>query len=322
MGPGSDREVDLAAGGGPGRFGAVLTAMVTPFDAEGRLDIDGAVRLARWLTAHGSDGLVVAGTTGEAPVLSGQEKLDLWRAVAEAVTAPVVAGSGTNDTAQSVELTARAAEVGAAGILAVTPYYSRPSQAGLAGHFRAVASASDLPVLIYDIPIRTGRKVAHETLVTLAREVPTILGVKDAAGNPAESARLIAEAPGGFDLYSGDDSLTLPLLAVGGCGVISVAAHWAGEEMAEMVATFFKGDVDAARRINARLIESWQFESAEATPNPIPSKAMLRTLGLPAGECRLPLGPAPAGLEDRAREVLARLRGPAGPEGHQRGPIG
>ena len=312
MGPRSDREVDLPAAGGPCRFGALLTAMVTPFDTEGRLDVDGAVRLARWLCSHGSDGLVLAGTTGESPVLSDEEKRDLWCAVAEAVTVPVLAGSGTNDTAHSVRLTAMAADAGVAGILVVTPYYSRPSQAGLDAHFRAVASASDLPVLIYDIPVRTGRKVAHETLVTLAREVPNIVGVKDAAGNPAESARLIADAPAGWDLYSGDDSLTLPLLAVGACGVISVAAHWAGEEMAEMVATFFKGDVDGARRINARLIESWRFESGEETPNPIPSKAMLRALGLPAGECRLPIGPAPAGLEDRAREVLARLRGSVG----------
>ncbi len=312
MGPRSDREVDLPAAGGPGRFGAVLTAMVTPFDDEGRLDVDGAVRLAQWLGAHGSDGLVLAGTTGESPVLSDHEKRDLWRAVAEAVTVPVIAGSGTNDTAHSVQLTAMAADAGVAGILAVTPYYNRPSQAGLDAHFRAVAAVSDLPVLIYDIPIRTGRKVAHETLVTLAHEVPTIIGVKDAAASPAESARLIAEAPAGFDLYSGDDSLTLPLLAVGACGVISVAAHWAGEEIAEMVATFFKGDVDGARRINARLIESWQFQSGDATPNPIPSKAMLRSLGLPAGECRLPIGPAPTGLEDRARDVLARLRGTVG----------
>jgi 4-hydroxy-tetrahydrodipicolinate synthase len=293
---------------GPGRFGAVLTAMVTPFDAEAALDLDGAVALAQWLVQHGSDGLVVAGTTGESPVLSDNEKLVLWEAVAAAVTVPVIAGSSTNDTAHSVELTARAASVGVAGILAVTPYYSRPPQAGLEAHFRAVAAASTLPVLIYDIPVRTGRKVAHDTLVRLARDVPTIVGVKDAAGNPAESARLVADAPPGFDLYSGDDAMTLPLLAVGAAGVISVAAHWAGPEMGEMVASFFKGDVDGARSLNARLLESWQFQTGDATPNPIPTKAMLRSLGLPAGHCRLPLGPSPAGLEQRASEVLARLR--------------
>jgi 4-hydroxy-tetrahydrodipicolinate synthase len=293
---------------GPGRFGAVLTAMVTPFDDAGALDVDGAVTLARWLVQHGSDGLVVAGTTGESPVLSDDEKFALWEAVAAAVSVPVIAGSTSNDTAHSVGLTLRAAEAGVAGILAVTPYYSRPSQAGLDAHFRAVAAATSLPVLIYDIPIRTGRKVAHETLVTLARDVPTIVGVKDATGNPAESARLIAEAPPGFDMYSGDDALTVPLLAVGAAGVISVAAHWAGEDISQMVASFFKGDVDGARRVNARLMESWSFQSGDLTPNPIPAKSMMRALGLPAGQCRLPLGPAPDGLEDRALEVLGRLR--------------
>ena len=309
---------------GPGRFGAVLTAMVTPFDDSGRLDIDGAITLARWLVQHGSEGLVVAGTTGESPVLSDDEKVALWEAVSGSVTVPVIAGSGSNDTAHSVALTRRAAQVGAAGILAVTPYYSRPPQAGLEAHFRAVAAASSLPVLIYDIPIRTGRKVAHEVLVTLARQVPTIVGVKDATGMPAETARLIAEAPPGFDLYSGDDALTLPLLAVGGSGVISVASHWAGEEIAEMVSSFFNGEIDGARKMNARLLESWRFQSGDLTPNPIPAKAVMRVLGLPSGQCRLPLGPAPDGLEDRAREVLLRLRGVssvAESGGHQQEPI-
>jgi 4-hydroxy-tetrahydrodipicolinate synthase len=312
---------------GPGRFGAVLTAMVTPFDDAGGLDLDGAATLARWLVKHGSEGLVVAGTTGESPVLSDDEKVSLWEAVVAAVTVPVVAGSTSNDTAHSVALTVRAAHAGVAGILAVTPYYSRPSQVGLDAHFRAVAAATSLPVLIYDIPIRTGRKVAHETLVTLARQVPTIVGVKDATANPAEAARLIAEAPPGFDLYSGDDSLTVPLLAVGAGGVISVAAHWAGEEIADMVTSFFKGDVDGARRMNARLLESWRFQSGDLTPNPIPTKAMMRALGLPAGQCRLPVGPAPEGLEARALEVLGRLRGAgvpaaAGAGGHQRAILG
>ena len=294
-----------------GRFGAVMCAMVTPFAADGSLDVDGAVRLARWLTDHGVDGLVLAGTTGESPVLTDAERVELWRSVREAVTVPVVAGSTSNDTAHSVASTRQAADAGVAGILAVTPYYSRPSQAGLEAHFRAVADASTLPVLIYDIPVRTGRKVEHDTLLRLVREVPTVVGVKDAAGNPAASAKLIAEAPPGFELYSGDDALTLPLLSVGAVGVISVAAHWAGEQMREMVLAHVKGDVDHARDLNARLIPSWDFESGDLAPNPIPAKAMLRVLGLPAGECRLPLGPAPDGLEDRAREVLAGL-GPAG----------
>jgi len=295
----------------PGRFGTVLTAMVTPFDADGALDLDGAATLARWLTDHGSDGLVIAGTTGEAPVLSDDEVVDLWRAVVEAVTVPVVAGATGNDTAKSVKQSKRAAEVGVSAILAVTPYYSRPSQAGIEGHFRAVADATDLPVILYDIPIRTGRKIEHDTILRLAREVPTVVAVKDAAGNPGASAHLLAEAPDGFELYSGDDLMSLPLLAVGASGVISVASHWTGELQAEMIAAFTKGDVTGARAINARLTESWAFETGDLTPNPLPTKAMMRVMGLPAGQCRLPLGPAPEGLEDRARQVLANLGGSA-----------
>jgi 4-hydroxy-tetrahydrodipicolinate synthase len=289
------------------RFGAVLTAMVTPFDAEGALDVDAAVRLARWLVDHGNDGLVVTGTTGESPVLTDGEKEDLWRAVAGAVTVPVVAGTGSADTAHTVALTKAAARCGVAGALVVTPYYNRPSQAGIEAHFRAVAAATDLPLVLYDIPVRTGRKVGHDVLVRLAHEVPTITAVKDAAGDPSATARLIAEAPAGFEVYSGDDGMTLPLLAVGAVGVIGVATHWAGPHVAEMVAAFAKGDVARAREVNATLIHSYGFETGEAAPNPIPAKAMMRVLGHPVGQCRPPLGPAPDGLEDRAREVLAGL---------------
>jgi 4-hydroxy-tetrahydrodipicolinate synthase len=289
-------------------FGSVITAMVTPFADDGALDFDVAVTLARWLVDHGNDGLVLAGTTGEGPVLTDDEKLELWRAVANAVTVPVIAGTGSNDTAHSVELTRRAADTGVAGLLVVTPYYNRPSQAGLEAHFRAVAAASSLPVLIYDIPIRTGRKVSNDVLVRLAREVPNIVGVKDAALDVASSAQLAAAAPHGFEIYSGNDDQTLPLLSIGAVGTVGVATHWAGELIGEMIAAFGKGDVEGARNINARLLESYLFETGDLTPNPIPTKAMMRVLGLPVGECRLPMGPAPAGLEDRAKEVLANLR--------------
>ena len=292
---------------GPGRFGAVLTAMVTPFDEEGRLDLDGAQRLARWLVEQGNDGLVVAGTTGESPVLSDAERIDLFRAVVEAVTVPVVAGAGTNDTHHSVEMTKAAEDAGAAAVLAVTPYYNRPSQAGLEAHFRAIAAATSLPVMLYDIPIRTGRKIAHDTLIRLLREVGNITSVKDAALAVAGSARLVAEAPSDFELYSGNDDQTLALLAIGAVGTVGVATHWAARPTGEMMAAFWKGDVDEARRINARLLESYRFETGDDTPNPIPAKAMMRALGQPAGQCRLPMGPAPAGLEERARQVLADL---------------
>jgi 4-hydroxy-tetrahydrodipicolinate synthase len=291
------------------RFGAVVTAMVTPFDGEGALDLDAAAQLARWLADHGSDGLVVAGTTGEGSTLTDDEKLDLWRAVAEAVTIPVIANTGSNDTAHSVHLTRQAAGLGVAGVLAVTPYYNRPSQSGLEAHFRAVAEATELPVMLYDIPVRSGRKISHEVMVRLAQDVPNVAGVKDAAADVAATARLLAAVPGSFEVYSGNDDYTLPLLALGAVGVVGVATHWIGLEMAEMIAAASKGDLAHAREINGRLLESYLFETGDAAPNPIPAKAMMRTLGVPVGECRLPMGPAPAGLEDRAREVYAHLHG-------------
>jgi 4-hydroxy-tetrahydrodipicolinate synthase len=290
-----------------GRFGEVVTAMVTPFADDGALDLDAAVALARWLTDHGSDGLVVAGTTGESPVLTDDEKLDLWRAVAEAVTVPVVAGSGSNDTRHSAELTRRASQTGVAGILAVTPYYNRPPQAGIEAHFRAVAAATDLPVLVYDIPIRSGRKIAHDVLVRLAREVPNVVGVKDAAGDVVATARLAADTPSSFEVYSGDDAFVLPHLSVGAVGLVGVATHWAGEQVRQLIAAFTKGDVETARAVNAILAESFAFEASDLAPNPIPAKAMLRVLGHGVGQCRLPMGPAPEGLEAQAAEVWARL---------------
>jgi 4-hydroxy-tetrahydrodipicolinate synthase len=219
----------------------------------------------------------------------------------------VIAGSTSNDTAHSVELTRMATEAGAAGILAVTPYYNRPSQAGIAAHFAAVAAATPLPVLIYDIPVRTGRKVAIDTMLQLARDCPNIVGVKDASADPAGAAKLLARAGAGFECYSGDDALTLPLLAVGAVGVISVASHWVGTELGEMVRLYLKGDVEGARELNADLIDAVSFQSSDEAPNPLPAKAVLRVLGLPAGECRLPMGNAPDWLEPKARSMLANL---------------
>jgi 4-hydroxy-tetrahydrodipicolinate synthase len=289
------------------RFGRVLTAMITPFDANGALDLDGAAKLASWLVDQGNDGLVVAGTTGESPTLTHDEQIELVRTVCQAVSVPVLAGAGSNDTRAAIELTERATAAGASGILHVAPYYNRPSQAGLERHFRAVAAATDLPVVLYDIPVRTGRKVDTSTLLTLAHEVPNIVGVKDAAGNPAETAVLLAHAPDGFEVYSGDDALTMPLLAVGAVGVIGVATHWAAAETREMIDAFFAGDVVRARTINQSLLASYAFETGDRNPNPIPTKAMMKVLGLPGGDCRLPMGPEPDDLQDRARRVLADL---------------
>ncbi|MCU1501287.1 MAG: dapA [Ilumatobacteraceae bacterium] len=290
------------------RFGRVLSAMVTPFDAEGELDLDGARTLARWLQDHGHDGLVVAGTTGESPVLSDDERLALLAAVCEAVTIPVVAGTGTNDTNHSVHLTRQAAALGAAGILAVCPYYNRPSQAGIEAHMRAIAGATELPVMIYDIPVRTGRKMEAAMMLRLAREVSNVLALKDAAGNPGATAGVIGSAPSGFEVYSGDDPMTLPLLAVGAVGTVGVATHWTALDHQEMFDLWEKGDTLGARSVNSRLLESFAFETGDDAPNPIPTKAVLRHLGLPAGQARLPMGPAPAFVDERVPDVLANLQ--------------
>jgi 4-hydroxy-tetrahydrodipicolinate synthase len=289
------------------RFGSVLTAMITPFDQDGELDFDVAARLARWLVSQGNQGLVVAGTTGESPTITHDEQARLFEVVRQAVTVPVVAGVGSNSTRESLELLESAEAAGVDGVLVVTPYYNRPSQAGLLRHFRMVADATELPVMLYDIPVRTGRKIDTATLVELAQTVPNIVALKDAAGSPADTARVVADTPDSFEVYSGDDSLTLPLLAVGAVGVVGVATHWAAAEMAELVAAFHKGDVDRARRINELLADSYDYETGAAAPNPVPAKAMLRSMGWAVGECRPPMGPTPEGLESRAREVLAQL---------------
>lgn len=290
----------------PARFGKVVTAMVTPFKPDGSLDTGGAAELARWLTAHGSDGLVLSGTTGEASTLTDDEKVALWQAVRAAVDVPLLAGSGSNDTAHSIELCQRAADTGVDGLLLVAPYYNRPPQAGIAAHVHAVAAAvGDVPIVLYDVPGRTGRKIDADVILRLARDVPNVVGVKDARGNLTESARIVASAPDGFDLYSGDDASTLPLLAVGASGVVGVATHWSGVLHAEMIAAFEKGDVATAREINARLLDSYSVELME-TPTSA-AKAALAVLGKPAGPCRLPLPPVSDELRRRMHDIVVSL---------------
>ena len=245
----------MTSSGAP-RFGRVVTAMVTPFDDAGHLNVQAAVDLARWLAAHGSDGLVLSGSTGESSVLTDEEKVELWRAVAEAVTIPVIAGTGSNDTEHSVKMTKLAVTCGVDGLLAVTPYYNRPSQAGIDAHFRAMAGAAGgLPMVLYDIPVRSGRRIAAETMLRLAREVPAVVGLKDAAADPAGTAHLAARVPAGFEIYSGDDVMTLPLLAVGAIGLISVAAHWVGPQLRAVIDAFLRGDLAAAIAGNAELLD-------------------------------------------------------------------
>jgi 4-hydroxy-tetrahydrodipicolinate synthase len=259
---------------------------------------------------HGSDGLVLAGTTGEGPTLTDDEDVVLWSAVRAAIDVPLVAGTGTNDTRHTCELSQRAAATGVDGLLVVAPYYNKPSQAGFDAHFRAVAAATELPILIYDIPGRTGRKIDTDVLVRLATEVPTIAGLKDAAGNPGETARVIAAAPEDFDVYSGDDPMTLPLLAVGAVGVIGTATHWCGAQMGELIGAFDKGDFDRAREVNATLFESYWYESRDHAQFAQCVKTAMRCLGLPSGPCRLPIGPEPEGLEAEAVAMLDRLGRP------------
>ncbi|AUH51553.1 4-hydroxy-tetrahydrodipicolinate synthase [Chromobacterium sp. ATCC 53434] len=289
-------------------WGKVLTAMVTPFDDDGRLNLDMACALARRLADDGSDGLVLAATTGEAPALSDDERFELIRAVSEAVSVPVLAGTGSNDTRHALAMTARAEAAGAAGVLLVSPYYNRPPQAGIEAHFRALAAATRLPVMLYDVPGRTGRRVAHDVLLRLFREVDNIVAFKDATGDPAAAARLVAEAGDRFELYSGDDALTLPLLAVGAVGVVGTSTHWTGPEFAAMIAAFERGDVAGPRAINAALLPSFAFSNTDDSVYSMSVKAMLRSQGLAVGECRLPLPAAPEGVEAQAAEVWRKLK--------------
>jgi 4-hydroxy-tetrahydrodipicolinate synthase len=288
---------------GTARFGKVLTAMVTPFHDDGSLDLDGAATLARWLVDQGNDGLVVAGTTGEAPTLSDDEKVELWSAVRAAVDVPILAGSGSNDTRHTIGLCRRAADTGVDGLLVVSPYYNRPTQAGIDAHFRAVAGATDLPIVMYDVPTRTGRIMEVDTIVRLANEVPTITGLKDARGRPGETAAIVAGTPEDFAVYSGDDGLTLPLLSVGAVGVIGVCTHWCAGPHAEMIATYEKGDHQRAREINARLLPSFAVEVGPTWVHTSAAKAALEILGRPAGPLRLPLPP----LDGAVRAAVGRV---------------
>jgi 4-hydroxy-tetrahydrodipicolinate synthase len=284
-------------------FGHVLTAMITPFDASGGIDHGKVWDLARYLTETGSDGLVVSGTTGESPTLSADEKVALFRAVVEAVgsDATVIAGTGTYDTAESIELTMRAAEVGCDAVMAVTPYYSRPSQEGLVAHFTAIAEATDLSVLLYNIPSRTGRRIEVDTLAQLA-EHPKIAAVKDAVGDLGFTTATRVAAGDALPIYSGDDILTLPTMAVGGVGIVSVATHVAGVKVAAMVNAALSGDWARATALHLALAPLCKALFLE--PNPMPVKAALNALWEQVGDPRLPLLPASADTVQAVKDAL------------------
>jgi 4-hydroxy-tetrahydrodipicolinate synthase len=275
-------------------FGRLITAMVTPFDAEGRIDWEATGRLIDYLIdEQGTDSIVVSGTTGESPTLEDDEKLELFRFAVERVggRVPVIAGTGSNNTAHSIHLTKEAEAAGVDGILLVAPYYNRPSQEGLYQHFRAIAEATKLPVMIYNVPGRTGVNVNADTTLRLAR-IPNIVATKDCA--PTEQLTAIAaEAPAHFRVYSGDDSQTLPAMAVGAHGIVSVASHIIGREMKSMIAAYVEGRTAEAARLHQRLSPIFKglFNCPHPVPNPVPVKYALNHLGIPVGGVRLPLAP-------------------------------
>lgn len=269
-------------------FGSLLTAMITPFREDGMVDFERTARLANYLVDTGSEGLVVTGTTGESPTLSDVEMVAMYKAVLDAVgeRCHVIAGTGTNDTLHSVELSRKAAEVGAHGLMAVTPYYSRPSQEGLRAHFEAIADSTDLPLIIYNIPSRTGRLIEVETLARLA-EHENIVATKDAVEDVGFTSSCRQWLPLDFPIYSGADAYTLPMMAVGAVGCISVLSHFAGLKIKAMIAAFAAGDIREAERLHRGL--SPLFAAGFIEPSPSPTKAGLTELWEPVGDPRLPL---------------------------------
>ncbi len=289
-------------------LGSLITAVATPFEEDGRVDYGTFERLVAWLTDHGSDGVVVSGSTGESATLSDKEKIELFQ-VAKGVmpNGYVIAGATTNATQHSLELVKGAEDVGVDGILAVTPYYNRPSQRGLITHFSAILASTKLPVILYDIPIRTGRKIEHAAVIELKDRFSNLYGLKDASQTPGQAAALMKECGEDFSVFSGDDALTLPLMAVGAVGVISVASHWASPVFRAMIDSFNTGDVKRAAQLNQALVPSYSFQSQENAPNPTPLKAMLEVMGLCKGICRSPMLDPSDDLKKEAGSVLEAL---------------
>ena len=267
-------------------FGRMITAMVTPFDKDGAIDWDGVAKLAQHLADHGHDAIAVNGTTGEAPTTKTSEKLEIIRVVKSTVgdRVKILTGAGDNETAYTVEQAKRCAEVGADGLLIVTPYYNKPPQAGIEAHFKAVASATDLPIMMYDIPGRAGVEIEQDTICRLA-EVKNIVALKDAKGNPASTSWVIART--GIPVYSGDDILNLPLLSIGAVGFVSVCGHTVGNELREMLDAWFSGNSARALEIHQKLLPV--FTGTFRTQGAILTKAALNMMGLPGGFTRLPL---------------------------------
>lgn len=287
-------------------FGSIITAMVTPFDERGDIDYPATKNLINHLLANGSDALVVAGTTGESPTLTRDEKIELFKFVVENVAgrAPVIAGTGSNSTKESIDLTTEATAAGVDGIMLVVPYYNKPCQEGLYQHFKTIAQTTTLPVMLYNIPGRSAVNMLPETIIRLA-DVPNITSVKEASGNLDAVASIIEHTSDDFFVYTGDDSSTLPVLAIGGTGIVSVSAHIIGNDMQEMIQQFRIGNTKEAAAIHRRLLPIWK--AMFAAPNPSPTKAALNLTGVPVGGVRLPMI-ALSEMETEALKVVLNLR--------------
>ncbi|TCN25056.1 4-hydroxy-tetrahydrodipicolinate synthase [Mesobacillus foraminis] len=285
-------------------FGQLLTAMVTPFDELGEIDFHATKHLINHLIQTGTEGLVVAGTTGESPTLTSEEKLDLFKFVVEVVDGrvPVIAGTGSNNTRASIALTKAAEATGVDGIMLVAPYYNKPSQEGLYQHFKAIADSTSLPVMLYNIPGRSSVGISAETTIRLS-EIKNITSIKEASGNLDAMSEIISRTPDDFTLYSGDDGLTLPVLSIGGTGVISVASHVLGSEMLDMIKLFKAGNVQEAAAAHHALLP--RMRALFTAPSPSPVKAALNLTGVPVGGVRLPMIPL---TDDQTRELQEALQ--------------
>ncbi|WP_413174598.1 4-hydroxy-tetrahydrodipicolinate synthase [Anabaena azotica] len=290
-----------------GDFGTIVTAMITPFKADGSVNYDVAAKLAAHLVDNGTDTLVVCGTTGESPTLTWDEEYQLFVEVLQAVEgkAKVIAGCGSNSTTEAIAATQKAAKIGVHGSLQVVPYYNKPPQAGLYQHFGAIAQACpDLPMLLYNVPGRTGQNLSPETVVRLA-QIDNIVGIKEASGNLDQASEIRRLTPKEFQIYAGDDSLTLPLLAIGSKGVVSVASHLVGNQLKQMIKSFHEGSIEIATEIHLQLFPL--FKALFLTTNPIPVKQALKLQGWEVGSVRSPLWEADAEICQKIEDVLNKL---------------
>nr|WP_246628992.1 4-hydroxy-tetrahydrodipicolinate synthase [Mesobacillus maritimus] len=292
-------------------LGQVLTAMVTPLDQNGDIDFDATRNLVNHLIQNGTDGIVVAGTTGESPTLTTEEKISLFTYVVEVVEGriPVIAGTGSNNTRASISLTKEAEKAGVDGIMLVTPYYNKPSQEGLYQHFKSIADATSLPVMLYNIPGRSVVNLSVDTVVQLS-QIDNIVCIKEASGDLDAMAEIISRTPSDFYLYSGDDSMTLPVLSIGGTGVVSVASHIIGNEMQEMITNFKNGKIQAAAFTHRTLLPT--IKALFTAPSPAPVKAALNMNGVAVGGVRLPMVPLTEEQQTMLKEFVGPIRNQEG----------